>query len=293
MTGMLPRRLDWQPFAFVAYVTINLYMIAAWMDWTPYDADIAIWDALATGLATGTLYDLTSEIPFVWSPVIAPVQALVGATGFWTQAAVQLATVVLLRDWRLIVLVLSSFFFWPAILGENPLFTLTLVAGMLAWRGSDRWALVYLALSVMIPRPLQIPLMVLLLWERSRLRLPFLIGFAVHALLVLGSGYALPWAQVVIEQARTPVMDIGPRTLITPYWLWISIPFGVLFVALRKPGWAGLFFSPYWLGGYFLWPLIDAAGRTGERARRLPSGPSEFHSRPSFDSTIETIERTS
>lgn len=258
------------------YLAVNVYYIATEMKWTPRVADLALWRELLPAFADGTLYRISPDVPYVWSPVIAPIQGVLGSA-YWPQAALHFAIVALLRDWR-IVLLLGSYMFWPAVMGGNPLFTLIVVGAWLAWDGNDRWALVFLALSVAIPRPLQVPLMLVLLWTRPQLRRPFAAIFAFHALLVLATGYGLEWVQASLSHAGTPALDISPRAFVGDVWLLIALPAAVLLTLAKRPGWAGLMASPYWLAGYLLLPLIEVR-RTGERAPRATCSPSG--SRPS------------
>ena len=250
------RRIDWRILLIAVYVGINLALLIRMPP--AYNArDWAIWKELPDALSDGRLYHLQTDVPFVWSPVVAPVMALVGLTGFWPQAVLQVSLVALLRDRLMILLVLSSFLFWPAVAGGNPLFTLTLVAAIGAFRGSHGWSLGFLVLATLIPRPLTMPLAVWLLWRRSRLRWPFAGLLAAHAAVVAATGYIGPWAEIMRDLAAAmPAGSWGTEAL-AGTWMLVRVPLGVWLTYRNHPGWGGLLVSPYILSGYLLFPIIE------------------------------------
>lgn len=104
----LPPAVNWRSIALATYVGISLSLIIAWRPFGVYDIDWRIWEALPVGIASGTLYDGGGGLPFVWSPIIAPVHSLVAIAGYWPQAILRVAFVLLLHDRLLIILVLAS-----------------------------------------------------------------------------------------------------------------------------------------------------------------------------------------
>jgi hypothetical protein len=93
------------------------------------------------------------------------------------------------------------------------------VAGVLAFRGSRPAAVVYLALLFLMPRPLQVPLAVWLIWKMPEIRWPALIVFVVHAAVVLASGMAGDWFANMAGHV-SPLGNYGPSELIgtAPGW---------------------------------------------------------------------------
>jgi hypothetical protein len=187
--------------------------------------------------------------------VLAPVIALVGVIGPLPWAIVHLGALALLRDWRLILLVLVSLGFWTNVAGGNT-FTFVFVAGVLALRGSRRWALVYVALLFLMPRPVQLPLALVLLWRQPEIRLPAAGLFVLHAIAVLLTGYAADWI-ATLAALDVPSWSMGPSYWLGLWWLAIGIPLGLVLLWRGHPGWAGLAWSSYWVPAYFLMPLIE------------------------------------
>lgn len=74
----VPTRQIW----IVAYLTVNVYLIVTWMQWDLYVWDWDLWDSLPTAISSGTLYHSGLKLDFVWSPLIAPLQALFAISGF-------------------------------------------------------------------------------------------------------------------------------------------------------------------------------------------------------------------
>lgn len=264
MDRALPRppAVPWRHLAFTIYVAVNLGLLLSFGTFAPA-ADWHLWRALSGALANGTLYDPAAELPYVWSPVVAPVQALVGIMGMWPSAILTLLIPLLLRDRWVAVLIYSSFMFWPTVLSGSPLFVLTLVAGIGAMRGSRRWALVYLALTVLIPRPLQLPLAVLVLWRDPSLRLPTAVLVLLHAVAVVGSGYAADWIAAMLAH-DAPGFRPAFSLALGDWWPLAGLPLAAILTWRGWPAWAGLVVSPYILHGYLLWPLIDHLARRGD-----------------------------
>jgi len=247
------RWLRWIALAF--YVGINLATVFAWDLIGSHRADWNTWTAVRSGIASGTLYELPTEIPYAWSPALAPVIAVVGLIGPLPWAIVHLAALALLRDWRLIALVLVSLGFWTNVAGGNT-FTFVFVAGVLALRGSRRWALVYLALLFLMPRPVQLPLALVLLWRQPEVRVPAAGLFVLHAIAVLLTGYAGEWI-ATLASLDVPSWSMGPSYWLGLWWLAIGIPLGLVLLWRGHPGWAGLAWSSYWVPAYFLMPLVE------------------------------------
>jgi hypothetical protein len=255
MMRSIPRPLGipWRLVGVAVYVGLNLGLIAYFqrLPGLPH-ADWELWNALADQ----PMYDTDTLAPFVWSPVAGWIMQVVAEIGVWPWAAVQVGVLFLLRDWRLIALVAVSWGFMDQIASGNTM-VFVFVAGVLAFRGSRPAAVVYLALLFLMPRPLQIPLAVWLIWKMPEIRWPALIVFVVHAAVVLASGMAGDWFANMAGHV-SPLGNYGPSELIgTAPWLAIGLPLGVWLTWRGHVGWAGLAMSPYWLAGYLIWPLIE------------------------------------
>ena len=238
----------------VVYAAVNIGLLLSWDIVGSHQADWTLWEGIGTSLTSGTLYT-ADGLPYLWSPLLAPVMALVGIVGLVPWAVVHVATLALLRDWRLIGLLLVSLGFWTNVVGGNT-FTFVVVAAILALRGSRGWAMVYLALLFLMPRPVQVPIGLLLLWRMPEIRLPTLAVFVAHAAAVLATGYADDWLQVMVSLG-VPVWSVGPSYWLGLSWLVIGVPLGLVLLWRGHPGWAGLAWTSYWLPHYFLIPMTE------------------------------------
>ena len=237
------------------------------LTWDFIDGHVRDWDtwrALPAALAEGNLYALETELPYPYSPLFAPVMAGIGMIGLIPWAAISCAALMLLRDWRIIVLVLVSVGFWTNVAGGNA-FTFVLVSAALALAGSHRAAIVFLVLTMLMPRPLQLPIAAVLIWRMPDIRLPVAAIFVVHGAGVLLTGYADDWIGAVVAQTF-PTWNLGPSRWMGWLWLPVGAVLGVLLWWRRRPGWAGLAFSSYWVPHYLLMPLAEQRHDTNTMA---------------------------
>lgn len=249
---------------WACYAALNAGLALYGLRFGADNVDWLLWTQLPDAIRTGEVYTINPGLPFVWSPVAAWLMAGVSFLGYWTWVGIHVAAVFLL-DRRMIVLTLLSWPFWVDVALGNTV-TFAFVAGLLALRGNRLAGMVYLAIFLLIPRPLQAPLAFWILWKQPSQRLPFIGLFAAHAVLVLLTGLTFEWIESAIEYGRV-VHSIGP-----PAWFGLWWFAAVLFIApwliLRgKVGLAGLLVSPYWLPYYLFMPLIDlrrtSDGRSG------------------------------
>lgn len=254
-----------------AYFAANLVLIYLSIALGPEVPDWQTFSALPDALAEGSVYEATANAaPFVWSPVMAIVMVGVVQIGYWPWVAAHIASVLALRDVRMITLTLGSWAFWFDTAGGNTL-VFVFVLGLLALRGSQIAAVAYLATLVLMPRPLMLPLALWLLWQRPRLRSSFIVLFGVHAFAVVGLGGGMQWIEAMVT-FRGPGWTVGPTAVLGVWWLLAGIPIAALLAWRGLLGWAGLAMSPYVQPQYFLWPLIDTeaglGGATGDRSTR-------------------------
>ena len=135
--------------------------------------------------------------------------------------------------------------------------TFVVVAGALALRGNRPAALAYIGLCLLMPRPVQLPLLLWLLWHDRSLIKPMVVMFAVHGALVLGSGFAAQWISAGIGYGGSTAISLGPTRYFGLAWLAVGIPLGALLTWRGHVGWAGLAIAPYVLAQYLLMPLIE------------------------------------
>jgi hypothetical protein len=218
---------------------------------------------------------------FRWHPLTAWFFFLVGFVGPWVWRAVQLTSLVLLRDWRLIALALLSWPLWDAMFAANATL-LVVTVGFAALTGS-RWASIgYLALCALIPRPWMAPAAIWLLWKRPELRWPA----AIVAVLGVGSALATGWADEWIRTLLTTGTEVGnpnnwsPTRILGPAWLIVGLPLGIWLTWKGRLGLAGLAVTPYAFTHYFL-ALLWEATHTKRRASglRRPAEPLRHQDR--------------
>ena len=106
MARSRPLSTPWRSVGIVVYFGLNLGLLLAL---TPGGADWDIvWRHIPAALASDDLYGMETELGYIWSPVAAPILALVVQAGYWPYFVLHVAAVLLLRDERLIALMLLS-----------------------------------------------------------------------------------------------------------------------------------------------------------------------------------------
>lgn len=267
------------PWVVAVYAVVNLPLIgyAAFINLAvaPDPHDWAIFAEVPQRLAEGTLYAAPAGAPqFRWSPVAAWLLTAILPIGYVAWTILHFWALALLRHGLLVGVVLLSYGFWMDLTAGNA-FVFVFVAAVLAWRGSLAASLVYAAFFVLMPRPVQLPLLLWLLWNQPALRMPFAGMFVLHGVAVLLSGYGEAWLAVLLrtsttESAMPALLNLGPSVLIGPEaWLVIGMPLAALLAWRGQLGWASLALSPYWLAQYLLMPLLHLAG---PRSGRLTAG---------------------
>jgi hypothetical protein len=203
-----------------------------------------------------------------YSPAFLPVVHLVVAIGPWGWAALHAAAIATLLRLGLPVLTLFalSAFVWHDVIAGN-FFTFGLVAGAFAISGSRTGALAFLALTLVMPRPVQLPLALWLLCHRPDVRVPFAVMFTIHAVLVLLTGEGAVWAEVLIGSSSqvAAAYTIGPGAIIGSGWLLVGVPLGAALWLRNQPALAGLAVAPYLLPQYLGMALLAVVPRLAER----------------------------
>jgi hypothetical protein len=217
--------------------------------------DWAMLTELPERLADGRLYEVGAGYHLVWAPMAAWFMAYaIVPLGYSFWLGLHLAALVLLRNRALIALSLISHPVWlDTIIGNS--FTFVFVAGMIAIQGSRAGALTYLALSLLLPRPVQAPLALWILWRRPDTRLPFAAMAAIVIAATVWSGYAEQWIAAVLPFAGASYdnpANFGPTNLLGAPWFVVGIPLAWWLTLKGRNGLAGLAVSPYLLPQYFL-----------------------------------------
>jgi hypothetical protein len=218
------------------------------------------------------LYEFADTYAFRYSPVAAWLFGLIAPMGLLTWRLAHLAALAFLRDWRLIALVLVSYPFWFDVETGN-LLTFVAVAGVAALRGSAIGTGMYLALFLLVPRPLALPLAAWLLWQRPEWRLPFTVMFVAQAVVVALIGLIGPWFEVLLSSSSEfhADLNLGPTAVIGAWWLVVAVPLAVWLTWRGRLGLASIAASPYWLPYYFLMLLLELVPRREGANAVLPS----------------------
>ncbi|MGH2489558.1 MAG: hypothetical protein ACRDFR_08075 [Candidatus Limnocylindria bacterium] len=221
----------------------------------------------AARLDQGTLYEFDYPYAYRWSPLAAWILGFVTLMPLWLWQALHIAVLPLLRSWWLVVACLVSYPLWFDIQTGN-IMIFVAVTALWAARGNGPAAALFLALTVLVPRPLMLPLAVCLLWQRPTWRLPFVAILAVHAAAVVASGYAADWlvALTPVELELANEFNFGPSALIGALWIPIGAALAVWLTWRGRLGLASMAISPYWLPYYFLMLLLEFRTSDGSSA---------------------------
>jgi len=155
------------------------------------------WDVIRHGaeLILGGA-DPYAEPKYRWSPVAAWVSVPLLAIPYWAWILLHVAAVLALRDWRASAIALVSWPFWQDA-GVGNVLVFVVLAGWWALRGNRFAAVAYLALCLLMPRPLMLPLAAWLVWTSPWTRWTAACLFVGHAVLVALSGHGPEWLGVL------------------------------------------------------------------------------------------------
>jgi hypothetical protein len=234
-------------------------------------ADLVDYQIAAKRVWGGGLYASDLTYHFRYSPVAAYLFAPLTLVTplFWR--ALHVAAALALPTWPMRLLLLAS---WPFAfdLQLGNLMTFILLAAAWALRGNRPAALIVFALALLAPRPLMLPLVAWLLWREPRLRWPFVAMFAIHAALVVASGWGGDWVNRLVTSTDEvgSLFNIGPTAVIGLWWLILGLPLGAWLLWRGRVGLSGLAISPYVLPYYLMTALLDLPdGRADPRLARV------------------------
>lgn len=253
------------PVPFLALVAVALVLLTAIN--AVGVAQTALW-LVRHGGAGGdwqVLQQLTSADPYDvpgyrWSPPAAWIWAtLIVPLGLPLWQLLHLAGLALIRDWRVVVLALASWAFWQDLANGN-LMVFVLASAWWTLRGNSVGTVGFLALSVLVPRPLMLPVLIWVLVTKPWARPWFAAIASVVIALSVASGQMAPWIDRLLATGQSELVtiwNIGPSRFIGAAWMPVSL---VLGSALAVKGWLGLasvVVSPYLFPYYLLMALLD------------------------------------
>lgn len=207
----------------------------------------------------GTLYQWGQLSPggepytYRYSPLFAAV--FPEWLGLWGWRALHVLALLALPR-RLALLTLAFAPFWYDVLHGNVM-TFVMVAGWHALDGSRAGTIGYFGLTLLVPRPLMLPLAAWIVCRRPQWCLPA-FGFAVVGLATLA--YPGHLEALLSSAGVTSIDNIGPSAFIGWWWIPIGLALAAWLTWKGWPGLAGLAASPYLLPYYLLIALVRRAG---------------------------------
>lgn len=271
----------WPAIAMFCAALISAPLIATNPTFTGED-----WDVIRHGAELVLAGDSPYADPkYRWSPVAAWLSVPLLVVPYWAWILLHVGAVLALRDWRAAAIALVSWPFWQDA-GVGNVIAFVILAGWWALRGSRVAIIAYLALCVLMPRPLMLPLAAWILWTNPWARWPAAALVGGHSVLVALSGHGMEWLGVLANAAQVDTENpyaLGPAKLIGMAWLVIGIPLALVLTRLGRVGLAGLAASPYWLPYYLLFLLLELprARKDTDLRRRATTGPTRDWFMPS------------
>jgi hypothetical protein len=200
----------------------------------------------------GTLYDWRDPYFYRYAPQLAPIFGLLPVLGLGAWRIAHFVALAALPSRRLALVLLVSYPFWFDVNTGN-LMVFVLLAAAWAYRGNGFATGVYLALCVLVPRPIMVPLLAWILWQRPAWRLPFAGLVAVALLTALPTGYLSTWLGSLPRSGLGEIandFNLSPSRFLGPAWLLIGVPLGAWLTIRGRLGWATMAVSPYLLPYY-------------------------------------------
>lgn len=213
----------------------------------PFDWDNYV--EAARRFPLGTLYDWQYPYGYHYAPQLTPLLGLLTAAGITVWRLAHFVALALLPSRKLALLLLVSYPFWADVNTGN-LMVFVLLAATWAFRGSSAATGIYLALCVLIPRPIMLPLLAWLLWQRPAWRLPFVGMAAIVVITAIPTGYLPDWTGSFLASGVKDVandFNLSPSRFIGPAWLVIGVPLAAWLTIRGRLGWASMAISPYLL----------------------------------------------
>jgi hypothetical protein len=193
-----------------------------------------------------------------WSPVVAWLFVPLASLGPVIWRLLHFTVLPLLPRGVAIIAVLSWPFWFDVATGN--VMTFVFVAAFLALRGNRTAEVVTLALTILVPRPLMLPIAAWLLWKRRGLWRWAVVLFVVHLLALIPIGWTVEWLTRLTEVAPAQIgipFDVGPARLIGALWIPIGVVLAVVLTLRGRIGWASLVANPYWLPYYLFMPMLE------------------------------------
>ena len=197
----------------------------------------------------GTLYDWQHPYSYHYAPQLAPILGVLSGAGIIAWRVAHFAALAVLPSRRLALLLLVSYPFWFDVNTGN-LMVFVLLAAAWAYRGNG-WATgAYLALCVLIPRPIMLPLLAWILWERPSWRWPFVGIVALVIATAIPTGYLGDWVASFNASGVKDIandFNLSPSHFVGVWWMVVGLPLAIWLTLRGRLGWASMAIAPYLL----------------------------------------------
>lgn len=215
------------------------------------------------------------EPAYLWSPVAAWLLQVMPLIGYPLFSIAKVASLFLIRDWRVIAALLVTWPFWFDLRTGNTVI-FVFVAAWLAMTGNRYAIWVFYALTVLIPRMIMVPVALWIFWKYPESRRAAIVIFVVHAVLVLLTGQLDEWmAQLSERSAWEMARDQNwlPSRWIGTWWSIGAVAISAVLLYFQRVGISSLAASYYFHGNYVIFLLLEV-----HPALRRQGEPSHNHS---------------
>ena len=231
----------------------------------------------------GTLYDWQYPYGYHYAPQLAPVLGVLTAAGITIWRLAHFVALALLPSRKLALLLLVSYPFWFDVNAGN-LMMFVFLAAAWALRGNAIAVAAYLVLCALIPRPIMLPLLAWILWQRPAWRWPFVGIVALVVATAIPTGYLGDWVASFNASGAKDIandFNLSPSRFVGPWWLLVGVPLGVWLTLRGRIGWASMAISPYLLP-YWVQMLGLELVRHGARSASEPTNRDSTDSAPNL-----------
>lgn len=209
---------------------------------------------------------------WLWVYVVQPL-------GFGAWSVLHLAALLTIRRPLVIVAALVTVPFWQDVVSGN-MVTFAFVAAWHALHGSRTGIVAFCVITALVPRPLMIPVLAWLLWRSGPARYAFGVSLTVVGVMTLATGQLGPLLGNFLD---TPQMgaDFNLAPSLQVGWAWVAVAWPLAAFAWWRGrlGFASVLASPYWIGYYLLFALLELRQPVRPQAEPAPvrSVPAEPH----------------
>lgn len=212
---------------------------------------------------------------FRWNPLMAWVMAGL-TTGMLFSLWTALHAAALLTLPRLIGgAVALSWPFWFDV-GVGNVMAFVFVAAWWTQRGNRSATIVFLAMSLLMPRPLMLPLLVWVLWHRPWTRWAFAALAVLIGAATMATGLADEFVGRILSTGSelNYVLNLAPSRWIGGWWAPLAVVLAAWLTWKGRIGLASVTVQPYLIPNYLIMALLDMPG-VPRRARGTPHPQSK------------------